>query len=111
MLTANPGSQAKPQRNKTSVNAVATSAEKLTQQGRMQVRGAQTPALLRHTHAAMHLPLMAARTRSNLPCERGDGKTPKLKSPRNQVLGLDLPRFTFVSSSSGTQRPSCKPSS
>ena len=36
-LTANPGSQAKPQRNKTSVNAVVTSAKKLTQQGRMQV--------------------------------------------------------------------------
>ena len=55
-----------------------------------------------------HRPLVAARTHSNLPCERGGGKTPKLKSHRNQALGLDLPRSTSASSSSFTQSLSCE---
>ena len=46
LLTANPGSQAMPQRKKTSVDAAVTSAEKLTKQGKLHVHSAQTLALL-----------------------------------------------------------------
>ena len=52
--------------------------------------------------------LVAARIRNNLPCERGDGKNPKLKKSRNQVLGLDLPRLTSSSTAFSSQSPSCK---
>ena len=55
--------------------------------------------------------LVAARIRNNLPCERGDGKNPKLKKSRNQVLGLDLPRLTSSSTAFTSRRsPSCKTS-
>ena len=48
LLTANPGSQVKPQRKRASVNAVVTSAKKLTQQGRMQVRSSNSGAAEAH---------------------------------------------------------------
>ena len=55
-----------------------------------------------------HRPLVAARTHSNLPCERGGGKTPKLKSHRNQVLGSVVSRSLADIVSSFTQSLSCE---
>ena len=56
----------------------------------------------------IHCPLVAARTHSNQPCERGDGKKPKLKRHRNQVLGSVVSRRLADIFSSFTQALSCE---
>ena len=66
LLTANLGSQAKPQRNKTSLTAV-TSAEKLTQQKDASSQRSNSGAAQAHARnlcILMHRPLTAARIRS-----------------------------------------------
>ena len=82
LLTANPGSQAKPQRKKSVGECCCYLSREAHTTGRMQVHSAQTPARLRRTHTHTHMQLthrpsfVAARIRSNLPCERDDGKNP-----------------------------------
>ena len=111
LLTANPGSQAKPQRKKSVGECCCYLSREAHTTGRMQVHSAQTPARLRRTHTHtcnLHIVRLLWQHESVaiFPASGTTAKTPKLKSHRNQVLGLDVPRLSSLASSSFTQ--SCK---